>query len=297
MGVGERRFLASGAIATGLAALSIGCAPAVTRAPLIDSQPRAIAPADTVIWGNVADSLFSVGKDSLGSYAASLVRKAGGAVSGTEQKAEENISWFMDRVRWYRDGVADTLRGYFTKVGTGRRTVLGFFDMVEGMKAEDRKAIDGQALGRCLSTYVVEEFVFRYTNEERRSALRKELKWDHGLARIARAHSQDMAANGYVEHVNKKGQTPNDRAVAAGFNIQKADGPVGIGENCGKHGIQSSGLVDSDSADSTDARLIVDGWMGSPGHRENILNGDYCTIGTGVARNRNGDTYSTQNFF
>ncbi len=43
------------------------------------------------------------------------------------------------------------------------------------------------------------------------------------------------------------------------------------------------------------AKNLVDGWMKSPGHRANILNGQLRYIGVGVAQS--GDyIYATQNF-
>ena len=44
------------------------------------------------------------------------------------------------------------------------------------------------------------------------------------------------------------------------------------------------------------ANLVVDGWMDSPGHRENILNSSYDVEGIGVAINDDEEVYVTQNF-
>lgn len=44
-----------------------------------------------------------------------------------------------------------------------------------------------------------------------------------------------------------------------------------------------------------DPKDVVDAWMGSSGHRANIL-GDYTHIGIGYAKAANGRTYFTQNF-
>jgi uncharacterized protein YkwD len=37
-------------------------------------------------------------------------------------------------------------------------------------------------------------------------------------------------------------------------------------------------------------------WMGSTGHRANILNATYTHIGVGIARTSTGRVYGTQNF-
>lgn len=44
------------------------------------------------------------------------------------------------------------------------------------------------------------------------------------------------------------------------------------------------------------ARSVVDGWLGSPGHRANIDNPGYTSTGVGVAANRAGRLYWTQSF-
>ena len=44
------------------------------------------------------------------------------------------------------------------------------------------------------------------------------------------------------------------------------------------------------------AFVVVDGWMNSPGHRENILDGSYDVEGIGVAVSADERVYVTQNF-
>ena len=44
------------------------------------------------------------------------------------------------------------------------------------------------------------------------------------------------------------------------------------------------------------AKELVNGWMDSPGHRENILDRQYGRIRVGVVINSAEDIYSTQNF-
>ena len=43
------------------------------------------------------------------------------------------------------------------------------------------------------------------------------------------------------------------------------------------------------------AKIVVEGWIHSPGHRRNIL-GNYTLTGIGIARDRAGDYYYTQLF-
>jgi uncharacterized protein YkwD len=107
------------------------------------------------------------------------------------------------------------------------------------------------------------EQVVDLVNAERAAAPRPcdPLTVDDRLATAAQGHSDDMAAQGYFSHTSPDGTTAQGRAEAAGFT-----GPVG--ENIAA-GYRSPGDV-------------MAGWMGSEGHRNNILNCDYTVIGVGL---------------
>jgi uncharacterized protein YkwD len=83
---------------------------------------------------------------------------------------------------------------------------------------------------------------------------------DERLTTAAQLHSEDMSARSYMDHVTPEGLDPGDRAAAQGYT-----GPVG--ENV------AMGYPTVDA--------VMEGWMGSPGHRENIENCDYVVIGVG----------------
>jgi uncharacterized protein YkwD len=89
------------------------------------------------------------------------------------------------------------------------------------------------------------------------------LEMDDTLRRIARLHSEDMAERGFFDHVNPDGDDPFDRMSAAGFA-----GAYPWGENI--------------AAGSPTPEDVVDAWMNSPPHCENILLGDYRVIGIGL---------------
>ena len=46
----------------------------------------------------------------------------------------------------------------------------------------------------------------------------------------------------------------------------------------------------------TTAQSVVNGWLGSPGHKANIENGNFTSTGVGVASSAGGQLYWTQNF-
>ena len=101
---------------------------------------------------------------------------------------------------------------------------------------------------------------------------------DHGLrpltendklARAAAGHSADMVARTYFAHEGLDGSTIRDRIGATGYIPSR--GRWVIGEN----------LAWGTGALAT-PRAIVNAWMNSAGHRENILHPDYKEIGLGV---------------
>ena len=92
------------------------------------------------------------------------------------------------------------------------------------------------------------------------------LTLDAHLAGAARGHSQDMAANNYFSHTSLDGRTFAQRIWQSGYT-----GGFPIGENIA--GGQSS------------AQAAVDGWMQSPGHCQNIMNGGFRSTGIGYAFN------------
>ncbi|MFB9577910.1 CAP domain-containing protein [Streptomyces yanii] len=81
------------------------------------------------------------------------------------------------------------------------------------------------------------------------------------LTSLAQKFSDDMAARGFFDHTDPDGRTPWDRASKAGVK--------GLGgENIARG--------------QADAQAVMDSWMKSEGHRANILNCDYRTLGVGV---------------
>jgi len=152
------------------------------------------------------------------------------------------------------------------------------------------------------STQEIEQYVFEYTNEERRNQGLRELEWDSRLAEIAREHSIDMAENDFYDHINLRGEDPTDRAKRHGYPLHKDLGggyySEGIAENIATMAtgyVEDFGNVENDA--ESIARALVDAWMDSKGHRANILKPDYDRIGVGIAYD--GSTYylATQNFW
>jgi uncharacterized protein YkwD len=103
--------------------------------------------------------------------------------------------------------------------------------------------------------------VLALVNTERAKAGCRPVTADGGLAALAGNFSEDMAARGFFDHTDPDGATPWDRAKKAGIT------DLG-GENIARG--------------QANAQSVMDSWMNSPGHRANILNCDYKTLGVGV---------------
>lgn len=83
------------------------------------------------------------------------------------------------------------------------------------------------------------------------------------LQAIAQSHASDMAAKGYFSHTDPGGITFEQRIESSGVK--------------GKAHAENIGLTSG--ADVS----IVTGWMGSEGHRTNLLNAAYHVVGIGTA--------------
>lgn len=89
------------------------------------------------------------------------------------------------------------------------------------------------------------------------------------LIDTAGAHTQDMLDNNYISHTDLLGQSPSDRARAAGY-------PTGVGENISWGG--TTGPVNQ--IQHVYARH--QGLFLSAGHRKNVLGDSYEEVGVGV---------------
>jgi len=124
----------------------------------------------------------------------------------------------------------------------------------------------------------LERSAFDLVNQQRINAGLPPLVMHDTLRTIARRHSRDMVARSFFSHVNPDGQDAFDRLRAAGIRYALA------GEN----------LAWTNAADPVPT--VVQGWMDSTGHRENILRPAFEHTGMGAADGVGGRVYFTQLF-
>lgn len=174
-------------------------------------------------------------------------------------------------------------------------------ETVPDMVADHLPDIDGHKLLNIPSTQspaafaaLVEEGVFQLTNAERAAVGIDPLSRSPVIDGIARDHSRDMYNFAYFSHDNLLGQDPTDRGLAAGYDCTKDYGSyytTGLAENIWMvEGLRYNADIYETAA------TIVDDWMGSPGHRANILDPSYDRIGIGVFVSPGRTLHATQNF-
>ncbi len=152
----------------------------------------------------------------------------------------------------------------------------------------------------------IEYLVHELTNQERQNYNLSQLSFDSEISQIARGHSLDMSSRNYFAHETPEGFTPTDRADQFGYSCQKMVGLLiytGIAENIFQGHLFDSyytvnGVITSYEWISEEeiAKTTVDGWMNSPGHRENILTEIFDREGIGVEITDDHKVYVTQNF-
>jgi uncharacterized protein YkwD len=106
-------------------------------------------------------------------------------------------------------------------------------------------------------------------NRERRERGLSKLRWNRQLAGVAAKHARDMVSRHYFAHVSPGGRDHMDRIAASGY--KPAAGCWTAGENL----FFSTG--------PSTPRQLLNAWMNSPAHRQNILRPGWHDFGLGVA--------------
>jgi uncharacterized protein YkwD len=123
----------------------------------------------------------------------------------------------------------------------------------------------------------LENEILRQTNLARVANKCAPLKMDTHLLAAARLHSADMAQNDYFSHTSLDGKGPDARMKAAGYDI-------------------SGGWAENIAEGYPTPNAVMSAWLGSPGHKQNIVNCAMKSIGVGIAAGANGALYWTQDF-
>lgn len=165
-----------------------------------------------------------------------------------------------------------TVKTFHSFAGNGETNKIAALAAPEKPKTNfDRKTVN---------VLDIERRVFDLINKKRTEAGLSPLVRNESITRMARLHSENMAAYDYFSHTGFDGKMVNDRADAAGIKHWRR-----IGENI---------AYNRGYGDPTE--IAVEKWMLSPGHRDNILKSDWKESGIGVAVTEKGVFYFTQVF-
>ena len=125
---------------------------------------------------------------------------------------------------------------------------------------------------------VISATVVDLTNVERARAGVAPLRANAQLMRAAQLQAEQMAALGRMAHVLDNGPYPGpqDRLAAAGYRWRAFAENIAYGQR--------------------GPEAVTESWMGSAGHRANMLNGAYTELGTGYAVDGRGRPYFVQVF-
>jgi uncharacterized protein YkwD len=107
----------------------------------------------------------------------------------------------------------------------------------------------------------VEEMV-ALVNAHRRAQRCPELVWMQTVANAAQSHSDDMARRDFFDHRSPEGLGPSDRLRAHGVSYRS------MGENIAQH--------------PGTPRDVMNGWLASPAHRQNLERCTYTHHGIGL---------------
>ncbi|MFS8202012.1 CAP domain-containing protein [Streptomyces sp. CWNU-52B] len=141
-------------------------------------------------------------------------------------------------------------------------------------KAPTAKAPETTPSKAASTPATAEAAVLSLVNDERAKAGCSPVTASSSLAALAEAFSKDMAARDFFDHTDPDGASPWDRAEDLGV------------ANLGGENIARG---------QADAAAVMEAWMNSPGHRANILNCDFKTLGVG-AHFASGGPWWTQDF-
>ncbi len=114
-----------------------------------------------------------------------------------------------------------------------------------------------------VETNELEQNILETSNSARQQSSLGELQSNTSLTSAAQAKAKDMVRRGYWSHTTPEGSDPWEFITNAGYSYSTA------GENL------AYGFTNSEN--------IVNAWLSSPSHRDNVLSSEYTEVGIGTA--------------
>ena len=169
----------------------------------------------------------------------------------------------------------------------------------QNSKTEKDSNSDSSGYQGGLNIAETERLILRYTNEERESQGLSTVDYAPRMVTIAREHSANMARNDYIGHTKPSGETGEDRYepvcdyTGSGYLFGENVASAWHKREFYKWRGDSTAYLESEE---DVARYLVNQWMRSEGHRENILNPSWEEMVAGIHVADNGKVYATQSF-
>jgi len=110
--------------------------------------------------------------------------------------------------------------------------------------------------------------LFDAMNDARREAGLAALEWDSSLEEVSYARAANLVANGYFDHYAPDGESAFSELAARGIGYRLA------GENLARNNYVEPRTVGA----------AFEGLMNSPGHRANILEGRFSSVGVACVK-------------
>lgn len=175
----------------------------------------------------------------------------------------------------------------------------------------------GPALGRIdmknIDYPLLHAAIFYETNRQRAANGLPAFGHSPALEKSAAGHSADMVGRNFFSHESpvrgketlarrlalvgiKNAFSAENIALCFGIEYEAGKGVFSPDQNGGYFSYEYRGTPIENHTYIGLAKAALKGWMESPGHRKNILNGSYTYLGAGAAHYRNRSFHNMDNF-
>ena len=210
------------------------------------------------------------------------LRKSGYEAHGWHQAFAAGPDDPAALVAWVKEEYPETFRSLmdpdYQEVGIGLSDLKGTPLYTFFLAWRESESFARQTAGLSDPAKVRSEMLAR-ANAERAAAGLPPLVLDTRLNDAAQRHAEDMLLRSYYSHSSLEGSSPGDRVRKSGYT------PRLVGENIARGALS--------------VNEVMDNWMASREHRNNLLHPGFTDLGVGVAVGRNSVGYTVlwvQNF-
>lgn len=237
---GLGKLVLSGSLVLALSVPLAGAASAASATPQVQMKVYSVTNPSNVNWSQFA-SQYGIDLNSLLQQIQQNIAKAGSGYAGSGYGTSTGNSGHTG---------SGTSAGNAGHAGSG--TSAG-----SGSAGHSGSAGSGSGTTAAQSDFAAQ--VVNLVNQERAKAGLKSLKSDTKLTSVAVAKAKDMYNNHYFDHNSPTYGSPFDMMKQFGVSYSYAGENIAQGQQ--------------------NPQAVMNAWMNSSGHRANILNANYTSIG------------------